>query len=249
MKHYGLFLLASSVLSAALVASACSSSDPVDPGTEDEDGGGGGRNDGGAGDSTPSPESGLGELLFRPSTLYTGIDGTHTFIAPVAVYDADSDLTVTASDPSAVTIAPVKLKTPERDGIVDNGKYYFITAKKAGNVTLTATSKGRTTTATLTITDYASTRWAAGKARYEKAGTDANRPCTDCHVNGDAIDHSPATMASATDQDISVIIKTGIKPSGSPITGVPGGHKWTATDPEVDGLVTFLRAINPNGFQ
>lgn len=245
MKHFALFVLASSIATAALFA--CSSSAPVDPGEEED--GGTTKKDGGQGDSTPSPESGLGELLFRPSTLYSGIDGTHTFIAPVAVYDSDSDLTVTASDSSAVTITPAKLKMPEVDGIVDNGKYYFITAKKAGTVTLTATSKGRTTTAKLTIADYAAARWQAGKTRYEKSGLDADRPCTDCHVNGDAIDHSPATMASATDQDIAVIIKNGIKPGGTPIKGVPGGHKWNATDPEVDGLVTYLRALTPNGFQ
>ncbi|MBS2017816.1 MAG: hypothetical protein JST00_33370 [Deltaproteobacteria bacterium] len=248
MKHVAIFTLTSALALAATAALlACSSSTTVEPGEEETDGGTTAKD--GSADSTPSPESGLGELLFRPSTLYSGVDGTNTFVAPVAVYDADSDLTVTASDPSAVTITPVKLKNPEVDGIVDNGKYFFVTTKKAGTITLTASSKGRTAKSTLTIADYASTRWAAGKARYEKAGSNADRPCTECHVNGAAIDHSPATMSSATDQDIAVIIKNGIKPGGLPITGVPGGHKWNATDTEVDGLVTYLRALRPNGFQ
>jgi len=234
----------------ALTALACSSETTVsDPGEEETDGGAFTR-DGSTYDSTPSPEAGLGELLFRPDALFSGFDGAHTFVAPIAVYDSDSDLTVTASDPSAVTITPKQLVNPvSPDGVTDNGKYFFVTAKKAGTVTLTAKSKGRSTTATLTIADYAAGRWAAGDARYKAAGTGAAQPCTNCHVDGQAIDHSPATMSSATDQEVGLIITSGIKPPSIPITGVPFSHKWTVTPEEKDGLVTYLRALEPKGFK
>ena len=120
---------------------------------------------------------------------------------PVAVYDADSDLTVTSSDPTALTLAKTSLTNPvSPDGITDNGKYYMITALKAGTYTLTATSQGRTTTASLTISDYAANRYAAGQARYENGITTmtADRECRNCHVNGLAIDHSPAALATAS---------------------------------------------------
>ena len=248
MTKLGLTALASAALGIAALA-ACSSTTTVDDGSSSGSESDAGRGDGSTFDSNPSPEAGLGELLFRPDTLYTGFDGTHTFVAPLAVYDSDSDLTVTASDPAAVTIAPAKLTNPtSSDGTVDNGKYYFVTAKKAGTVTLTASSKGRTTTATLTITDYAADRYTTGQARYNASGSGQDQPCTNCHAGGNAIDHSPATMAGADDQSIGVIITTGIKPPAIPITGVPGGHKWNVTAEQKDGLITYLRALEPKGF-
>lgn len=199
-------------------------------------------------DSTPSPESGLGTMLFRPSAVFTGHDGAHTFVAPLAVYDAEGDLTVTADDP-AVTVEAKALVNPVVDGVTDNGKYFFVSASKAGTFTLTASSQGRTATAALTVTAYDAARWTAGEARYMATGAGADQPCSNCHVDGQAVDHSPATMSSASDQDIGVIITTGIKPPAVPIRGVEGGHKWNVTDEQKDGLVTYLRALAPRGFQ
>ena len=211
--------------------------------------------DGSVYDSTPSPEAGLGELLFRPNKVFSGTDGSHTFKVPLAVYDSDSDLVVTADDPSGITLAKTTLKNPvSPDGVTDNGKYFMLTALKAGTYTLTATSKGRSTTATVTVTDYASNRWADGDARYNNGVTTmtADRACRNCHVQGLAIDHSPAALATATDQDIGTIITTGVKPGPNiiKIPNEPGTqHKWTVTDAERDGLVTYLRALDPRGFQ
>lgn len=242
---------------------ACSSSSNDLPGPNDDGtSGGNGKDsgidfarDGSVYDSTPSPESGLGELLFRPNKVFSGVDGTHTFKVPLAVYDADSDLAVTANDPSALTLAPATLKNPvSADGIADNGKYFMVTAKKAGTYTLTATSKGRSVTASVTITDYAANRWSDGDARYNNGVSTmtADRACANCHVNGLAIDHSPAALATATDQEIGIIITTGVKPGPSVIM-IPGEtgtkHKWDVTTTEKEGLVTYLRAIDPRGFQ
>lgn len=216
------------------------------------------KRDGSVYDSAPSPESGLGEILFRPDRVYTGRDGTHTFKVPVAVYDADSDLTITADDPSAVTITKTTLKNPvNQDGVTDNGKYYLLTALKAGTYTLTATSKGRSTTASLTVSEYAPARYGAGEARYNNGVTTktADRACTNCHVQGAGIDHSPAALGTATDQDVGVIVTTGVKPSaGGPqvikIKDEPGTqHKWDVTETEKDGLITYLRGLEPRGFQ
>jgi len=240
---------------AALVACSSSSNDLPGPdeGT-DKDSGVTFVRDGSAYDSTPSPESGLGELLFRPNAVYSGVDGTHTFKVPLAVYDSDSDLSVTASDPSALTLAKATLKNPvSPDGITDNGKYYMITALKAGTYTLTATSKGRSTTASITIASYAANRWDDGDKRYNNsvATMTPDRACKNCHVNGLAIDHSPAALATATDQEIGIIITSGVKPGPSviKIPNDPTPHQWTVTATEKDGLVTYLRAIDPRGFQ
>jgi len=236
---------------------ACSSDPvPLNDGPEEEEGTDAGfKREGSVYDSQASPESGLGELLFRPNKVYTGVDGTHTFKIPVAVYDSDSDLDVTADDPSGLTIAPTTLTNPvSPDGVVDNGKYFMITAKKAGTYTLTAASKGRTVTASVTITDYAAARYQTGDDRYHNGVVTEtpDRACANCHQQGLAIDHSPAALATATDQEVGIIISTGVKP-GPTVIKIPAKpglqHKWTADDPTKDGLITYLRALNPRGFQ
>ncbi len=201
-------------------------------------------------DTKPSAESGLGILTFMPERSYSGFDGTHDFVVPVAVYDSGDDLKVTASDPSAVEIVPKKLTNPVRpDGTTDNGKYFFVNVKKAGTVTLIASSNGKTAESTITVTEYSTARWAAGEARY-KNGSGGEPACTDCHVNGEAIDHSPAALATATDEKIAVVITTGISTSGFPIKiDNEPGHKWTVTEEERDGLVTYLRSLEPRGFK
>lgn len=249
---------ASCVVGASMLA-ACSSSSADAPAgssgsTKGDKDSGAFERDGSIYDSTASPESGLGEMLFRPDKVYTGTDGTHTFKVPVAVYDSDDDLDVTASDGSALSIAKTTLKNPvSPDGITDNGKYFLITAKKAGTYELTATSKGRTVTASIVVTGYAANRYADGEARYNADETTGDRRgCKTCHVNGLAIDNSPAALATANDQDVVTIFKTGVKPGPSviKIPNEPGTqHKWDVTDAESDGLVTYLRALDPRGFQ
>ncbi|MBX3216785.1 MAG: hypothetical protein KF850_32420 [Labilithrix sp.] len=202
-------------------------------------------------DTQPSAESGLGVLTFMPERSYSGYDGTHRFIVPVAVYDSADDLDVTVDDPAAAEIVAKKLTNPVRtDGTTDNGKYFFVTVKKPGTITLTATSQGKSATSTITVASYEPSRWAAGETRYENGGS-GDPPCTDCHVNGSAIDHSPAALATADDEKIAVVITTGISTSGFPIKidNQAGGHQWTVTDAERDGLVTYLRSLEPKGFK
>ena len=201
-------------------------------------------------DTKPSGDTGLGILTFMPEKSYSGFDGTHAFVVPVAVYDSGDDLQVTADDPSAVEIVPKKLTNPVRpDGTTDNGKYFFVTVKKAGTITLTATSGGKTAESSITVAEYTTDRWAAGEARY-KNGSGGEPACTECHVNGQAIDHSPAALATATDEKIAVVITTGISTSGFPIKiDNEPGHRWTVTDEELDGLVTYLRSLEPRGFK
>jgi hypothetical protein len=187
-----------------------------------------------------------------PANSYSGFDGTHTFKVPLAVYDSGDDLEVTSPTPSAVDIAPKKLTNPVRpDGTTDNGKYFIVTVKQAGTIKLQAKSNGKTASSTIAVVDYPAGRWEAGEARY-KAGPDAqNPPCLNCHVNGKAIDHSPAALATVPDEDIGAVITTGISTAGFPIvTDTPEGtHTWKVTVPEREGLVTFLRALEPKGFK
>jgi hypothetical protein len=200
-------------------------------------------------DSQPPADSGLGILAFRPNTLYSGYDGAHTFQVPLAVYDSSDDLQVSLDEPSLADVTRKMLVNPKKDGIEDSGKYYWVTVKAAGTITLRATSAGRTATATITVTQYAGDRWATGQARYTSAeGT--SPPCVQCHGGAGGIDHSPAAIATANDERVAATIVTGIDPFGTAIyiDGKPS-HQWQVTDDEQSGLVTYLRALEPRGFQ
>ncbi len=192
--------------------------------------------------TTPVPDA-TPELQIRPALTFTGVDGTHTFRVPVAVYGAGRDLKLVPSDPSLATLEPASLGNP--DG--DDGTYFIITARKAGTLTLSALSGGARADSTLTISSYSAGRYATGEARY-KTGVPAKQepPCTKCH-NTAGIDHSPASVASVSDEEVGVIITTGIL-NGIPISSDPR-HQWTVTLEERDGLVTFLRGLPPRGFK
>jgi mono/diheme cytochrome c family protein len=239
---------------AMLVLFGCTTSQPTiredEPApTEDSPKPGTQKSDDGKFDSTPSPDAGLGVMSFSPDAVHSGFDGEHAFKVPIAVYDAADDLVVSAKDPSAATVASVKLMKPVVDGVLDNGKYFLVTPTKAGDIVLVATSKGRTTEATLSVTAYTTAQWAAGKLRYENAGTSGEPACTQCHAGSAGIDHSPAALASVDDQTVGTVITSGISTSGFPIKESSGkGHRWVVTDEERNALVTYLRGLEPRGF-
>jgi hypothetical protein len=208
--------------------------------------------DGSVFDSRPPESSGESMLLLLPSVSYSGFDGVHTFQVPIQVQGSGTDLELEPADPSAVSIT----KTALVDATGDKGKYFMLETKKAGVLTLHAKSRGQTADARVIVTSYDPARWTAGQARYENGGG-GDPPCTTCHVNGRAIDHSPAAMAAVTDGEVSLIVSQGVRPNHTPIGGTgctdctTGGqqHHWTATQEELAGLVTYLRALHPRGFE
>lgn len=208
--------------------------------------------DGSVFDSRPPESSGESMLVLLPSISYSGFDGEHTFRVPIQVQGSGADLELEAEDPSAV----VMTKTALVDPTGDKGKYFMLETKKAGLVLLHARSKGQTANARVVVTSYVPTRWTTGKTRYESGGG-GDPACATCHVNGRAIDHSPAAMAAVTDGEVSMIVSHGERPNHTAIgsTGctscTTGGqeHRWTVTTDELAGLVPFLRALPPRGFQ
>jgi hypothetical protein len=246
LSSVGLCLAVFVATFAAVAACSTTKTSYVDDPDDDDPGG---AKDAGF-DTQPSRDSGLGVLAFMPSASFSGFDGTHSFKVPVAVYGSADDLKVTRTDPEAADIAPKQLVNPVRnDGTSDNGKYFIVTVNKSGTITLEATSGGKTVESKIDVTQYAAGRWEAGEARY-KNGSGNDPPCTTCHVDGKAIDHSPAALATATDEDIAAVITTGISTAGFriKIDGQPG-HAWTVTPTERDGLVTYLRGLEPKGFK
>jgi hypothetical protein len=144
----------------------------------------------------------------------------------------------------------VKLSKPLReDGTFDNGQYFMVTPKKAGAITLVAKSRGKSVEAVLTVEAYTAAEWNAGKARYENGGTNGDPACTTCHAGSAGIDHSPAALASVNDQKVGTVITTGISTAGFPIKEASKGHRWEVTAEERDALITYLRSLEPRGFE
>ena len=239
------------IVGSAAVVFACSST-PAATGDDDDDQGDASdfTRDGSTYDSTPNPDSALGVLRFSPDKSYSGFDGTHGFKVPIAVYDGASDLKVSLDDAAEGTLTPVKLVNPTKTGVTDSGKYYMVVIQKAGTFTVSATSGGQTVSSTITVTNYDAARYGTGQARYNTTdNTDTRKACTQCHGTGtDKIDHSPAVLATATDEEVKAIITTGILNNFPIKINGMSGHRWDATDDELDGLVTYLRALEPNGF-
>jgi len=180
-------------------------------------------------------------LHVLPLDAHSGVDGTHAFRVPVGVYGGGADVKLVASDPSMVDIAKTKLVDPTGD----DGVYFMVTAKKSGDVTLSAQAGSTTASATLSIAAYTTAAYAVGAQRYTNAAA-SGPACISCHSPDGGIDHSPARLASAKDTDVVTVITTGILAEGSPITQVR--HKWAVSSEEAQGLVVYLRALEPRGF-
>jgi mono/diheme cytochrome c family protein len=226
---------------AALALSACSSAGPGGVGGDPP------GPSGGSGNNANETDAGSGthntpmvQLQVMPTATHSGWDGMHTYRVPVAVYGA-SDAMLVASDASMVSIEAAQLT----DTSQDQGKYFMVTAHKAGAVTLTAKTKGGSASATLNIATYALDDFTVGAQRYMNAAA-SGPACIQCHSANGGIDHSPSQMASASDSDVVSVITTGVLVEGNPITQVK--HKWAVSEQEARGLVAYLRALPPRGF-
>lgn len=208
--------------------------------------------------TTPPPTSGLSRLHLSPSREYSGFDGAHAFKVPIAVYGfakgGEDTVTLAPDEAGSAVVTRVKLKGV--DPVADSGVYFMVEPKKAGTLKLTAKAGTQTAAASISVATYDPARWEAGRARYENAGANGDPSCKSCHVNGKAIDNSPAALASVPDADVGRIMTMGAKPSRATIdTGCTDcsdtarKHQWELTDEERRGLITYLRGLEPRGFE
>jgi hypothetical protein len=167
------------------------------------------------------------------------------------------------SDKDAVDIDP--------SGI-ENG--VMLTMKKAGDFKIKAIAGKRVGEVPLHVTAATEEDWMRGEARYNNAimlnfmpgmiQTGAaggmfmlqnNVSCKNCHGSGAqflAVEHTPQQTGGYTDAEIKNIFQNGMKPAGAKWGSLPGimmyyplFHKWAATDEEYQGLVVYLRSLEP----
>jgi hypothetical protein len=161
------------------------------------------------------------------------------------------------SDPSAVDI--------DVDG-VPNG--VMLTMKKAGDFKITATAGKRKGVVDLHVTAATEQDWMTGSDRYNNQimlnfmggmingiMVQNNVSCKNCHGSGAmylAVEHTPQQTGGYTDDEIKNIFENGMKPAGAKWGSLPGimnyyplFHKWAASDDQYQGLVVYLRSLEP----
>jgi len=149
---------------------------------------------------------------------------------------------------------------------VDNG--VMLTARKAGKFTLTATAGTRKGSVPLNITAATEDDYTRGEMRYNNAimlnfsggmigniMLQNNVSCKNCHGSGAmflAVEHTPQQTGGYTDDEIKNIFQNGMKPPGAKFGSLPGimnyyplFHKWAASEEEYQGLVVYLRSLEP----
>jgi hypothetical protein len=187
------------------------------------------------------------------SPMYSGYDGMHTYQVPATISNAAvtgiANVSWSASDPSVVNLAPAS------DGIG-----VLITTKKAGQVTITATTGNAVGKSLLTVAAYTPQQWAAGQARY-MSGAAGAPSCLSCHDpaaaaamasdSGRTVEHTPQQTGGFNDVQLRRVFMNGELPDSdaNPLhispTRFAGFHTWQASDVEADGLVVFLRSLTP----
>jgi hypothetical protein len=197
-------------------------------------------------------------IVFNP--MFSGYDGAHTYQIPATIENASvngiANVKWSASDKSYVDLAPA-----------DDGVGVMVTTKKAGTVTLIATTDDAQGKVKLTIAAYTPDQWAAGMTRYTSGTVVMGRPgrdgppaggyvaCTSCHGDGAkslAIQHTPEQTGGFTDEQLRGIFLNGQLPDSdqNPLDINPmkfaSFHKWqTASDDETNGLIAYLRSLTP----
>jgi hypothetical protein len=200
--------------------------------------------------------------IFFPTLNSAYIEGSsRKFQVPAVVNGVKADKWE-SSDPNAVDF--------DTSG-VENG--VIITTRKAGKFTITATAGKRKGTVPLNVTAATEEDFARGEARYNNAimlnfmpgqimagaggmfMLDNNVSCKNCHGSGAqflAVEHTPQQTGGYTDDEIKNIFENGMKPAGAKWGSLPGimmyyplFHKWAASAEEYQGLVVYLRSLEP----
>lgn len=199
-------------------------------------------------DSTPVYDYGL-----FPGVAHSGFNSTATFKVMFAT--SAPNPTWTVDDPSIATIAEAEapvIKNVNTKGL----KFAVATMTRAGTTTVTMTSGDTVLTSELDVTSYSNDQLAVGKARYEigTAGDATRTPCKNCHQQEGGVDHSPLKMAGFDDPTVLGVIQNATYPdvaTGGSTTSAFSprgplsftGHKWNLTDPEKEGILSYLRSL------
>jgi hypothetical protein len=191
-----------------------------------------------------------------PQVAHSGFNAGATFRVLFATSAPEPKWSV--ADPSIASVLP---SGPPRSatGSQRDLAYALVTMTKAGETTVTVTSRGETLTSRLVVRAYADDDMAAGKARYEAGSSEPGRvSCASCHAKPEGVDHSPLKMAGFDDATILGVIESATYPPSATGRAVasdyaPRGplsfaeHRWTLSAQERVGVLAHLRSLPLGG--
>jgi hypothetical protein len=220
-------------------------------------GGSGGAGTGGAGGTSGGTCTSGIQIIFNP--VYSAYDGTNTYKVPVIAYGITDSVKWSASDSSMVDLDPDAVQFGDAG---PSGRGVMITTRKAGKVTISAVAGSACGSTELTITQATPELRQIGSDRYNNGvpvtfDGGMTPSCTNCHgataPNTMLIDvqHTPQQTGGYSDEDLINIFTKGQKPPNGGCRVInPCGvwtsfHKWSATDQETQGIVFYLRSLEP----
>lgn len=187
-----------------------------------------------------------------PKVAYSGYNAGASFRVLFAT--SATDVKWAVGDPAVATVEPAAAPKNASAGTKDLS-YALVTTKRAGETTVTVTSRGTTLTSRLVVKAYTNEDMTTGRARYEVGGAEpARAACASCHAKPDGVDHSPLKMAGFEDATILGVIQEASYPpsrTGQAVASdyAPTGplafkeHKWALTEPEKVGILAHLRSL------
>lgn len=177
-------------------------------------------------------------IAFSP--MYSAYESSHTYRVPAVVPGlAAQAITWSASDSSVVSLA----NDPVTGGVM-------ITVKKTGTVKIIAHAGNLCGASLLTVTPATAEEWSAGNSTYAAA-------CESCHGENSTsvfkdVAHTPEQTGGYSDSDLDLVIRQGLVPDGGyyvgsivPQAAFPTFHKFSMTDPELKGVIVYLRSLAP----
>ena len=214
-----------------------------------DSGSSGGDGDGGPGGDATAADAMPVEHALMPAVAHTGYDGVNTYKVPV--YTTLEDAAWDIADTDVATIESVELP-PDLEPVLGTfGKSWaMITTAAAGNTTFYASAGGVDLEASLVVQAYDAAVVAVGDQRYNtpENPNDTDRiACQECHGAADGVDHTPLAVSYRDDTDMLQIIADSEYPEGGMV--LDGEHAWNLTEPEADGIVPYLRSLEPRGFE
>lgn len=222
-------------------------------------------------DDEPMDETPIGaqQPVLSPPIIHSGFDGSNTFLIPINTdleRYADGEISWEIDDETIATIAPVQ--APPFPGSF-GARWALIETRAAGRTTVHAVIGDRRVSADLVVTDYDAADFPIGEARYnDPAGAGPAVSCASCHLIAGGADHTPTEMGFHDDAAILEATISGRYPdqcldqarrpcecdsegcelvAGLVLNG--GDHSWTLTAEEQKGIIPYLRALAPNGFE
>ncbi|MCG8423239.1 MAG: hypothetical protein MJE77_35505 [Proteobacteria bacterium] len=142
--------------------------------------------------------------LVLPRQIYTGFNGRDTYRATVTTNFGD--LTFSSNNTQVVTA--------EKSGCVHASQLKVsgvVTARGAGQATLTVTSGSFIREIPVSVTEYTLDQYTVGDTRYNNPGGQRSS-CASCHVGANAASHTPVALGGNSDEELIAATKLGKYP-------------------------------------